>query len=226
MKRLFDIVFSASLLLAVSPLLLICAIGVRLSSPGPVLYAAQRVGKGGVPFAMFKFRTMGVNSGGSVITGAQDARIFPFGAFLRKFKLDELPQFFNVIRGDMAIVGPRPEDPKIVRDHYADWMNETLAVRPGITSPGAVFYYACGEKLVDDTDPEQSYVDRLLPTKLAVERGYLERATFASDLWVIWRTGLAVLGEMRGKPVRPDAADIQAATPWVPAAAFDGLQGG
>lgn len=225
MKRAFDILFSAALLLLLAPVLLICAIGVRLSSPGPVLYAAQRVGQGGVPFAMYKFRTMGVNTGGSVITGARDVRIFPFGGLLRKFKLDELPQFFNVIRGDMAIVGPRPEDPKIVRDHYADWMKETLDVRPGITSPGAVFYYACGEKLVDDADPEQSYVDRLLPTKLAVERGYLERATFLSDLRVIWRTAWAVLGEMRGKPVQPDAADIQAATTWVPATAFDGVQG-
>lgn len=223
MKRAFDIVFSGAVLVLTSPILAICALGVALSSRGPILYAAQRVGQNGHIFAMYKFRTMRLHAGGAVITGARDPRIFRFGGLLRKLKLDELPQFFNVIRGDMAIVGPRPEDPKIVDEHYTDWMRETLAVRPGITSPGAVFYYACGEQLVDDDAPETSYVARLLPAKLAVERGYLERATFLSDLAVIIRTVFAVLGEMSGRPMRPDPSDIDAATRWVPRQAFEGL---
>lgn len=214
MKRAADIVLAGALLLLFSPVLALAAIGVKLSSKGPIFYRAQRIGRGGAPFEMFKFRTMHVHSGGSVITAHGDSRIFSLGLFLRKSKIDELPQFYNVLKGDLSVVGPRPEDPKIVTEHYTDWMMETLDVRPGITSPGAVYYYLLGEELVDLEDPERSYVKRLLPAKLAVDRAYLERATFASDLKVVWLTALAVIGPLVGLHIEPDPRDLAAAERW------------
>lgn len=217
MKRVADIVLSLILLISLSPVLALAAVGVRLSSNGPILYRAQRVGRGGKPFKMLKFRTMHMHSGGPVITSNGDSRIFAFGSFLRKSKIDELPQFYNVLKGDLSVVGPRPEDPKIVSEHYTDWMMETLDVRPGITSPGAVYYYLLGEELVDPIDPERSYVERLLPAKLAVERAYLERANFFSDLKVVGLTALAVIGPPFGLHIKPDACDLAAAEHWAPA---------
>jgi len=224
MKRGFDILFALCLLVAVSPLFLLAALGILISSPGPVFYRAQRAGAGNQPFEMLKFRSMHINQGGSVITSAGDARIFGFGKFLRKAKIDELPQFLNVLKGDMSVVGPRPEDPKIVENHYTDWMMQTLDVRPGITSPGAVFYYACGEDLVDPEDPEGSYAEKLLPPKLAVEMAYIQRANFFSDLFVIVHTAAAIVGEMISRPVAPSSQDIDAASQWVPPAAFKAIR--
>ena len=124
---------------------------------------------------------------------------FAFGAFLRKAKIDELPQFWNVLKGDMSIVGPRPEDPRIVSGYYTDWMRETLAVRPGVTSPGALWGYTHGEVLLEPTDPEGSYVRRQMPVKLAIERAYLEHATFLRDVGVVLRTVWTVLLIITGK---------------------------
>lgn len=113
MKRTTDIALAVILLILLSPVLLLAAIGVRLSSNGPIFFRAQRVGRDGTQFEMLKFRTMHMHSGGPVITSHGDSRIFAFGSFLRKFKIDELPQFYNVLKGDLSVVGPRPEDPKI-----------------------------------------------------------------------------------------------------------------
>ena len=111
LKRAFDIAVALTSVILLSPLLLIGVVGIALTSPGPILYRAQRGGRDGVPFVMYKLRTMHVSDGqGSAITAPGDRRVFPFGAFLRKVKIDELPQFFNILKGDMAIVGPRPED--------------------------------------------------------------------------------------------------------------------
>lgn len=221
MKRFFDIVVSLVVLVAASPLLLISALAIRLASPGPVLYRAIRVGRDGKLFEMLKFRSMHVSTGGAVITSNGDARVFPVGRLLRRLKLDELPQFINVLEGKMSIVGPRPEDPKIVDGFYTPWMRETLRVRPGITSPGSIFYYACAEKMIDDADPERSYVENFLPPKLAVERAYLDRATLGSDVMVVLRTAAAIVGDAIGRPVFPSARDVSAAAAWVPASAFE-----
>lgn len=215
MKRAVDITISVCVLLATSPILLLAAVGIRLSSPGPIFYRALRVGIGGQNFSMLKFRSMHISNGGAVITVSQDPRIFRFGDLLRKLKIDELPQFFNVLRGDMSIVGPRPEDPKIVAQAYTTWMRETLAVRPGITSPGAIFYYACGEQLVDPANPEGSYIKNLLPPKLAIDRGYIERATTASDLACILRTAASILLAAVGISIKPSTRDCTAARPWM-----------
>jgi lipopolysaccharide/colanic/teichoic acid biosynthesis glycosyltransferase len=199
---------------------LMVAVAVKLTSPGPIFYRARRVGKSGTSFAMLKFRTMNVQNGGAVITSKGDTRIFPVGAILRRLKIDELPQFVNVLMGDMAVVGPRPEDPKIVENHYSSWMIETLSVSPGITSFGAVFYYGYVEDLVDVFEPEMSYVNLILQPKLAIERAYIERATFISDVHCIILTAVAIVGAAAGYPVSPPRQDLQSALKWVPKSAF------
>jgi len=218
MKRLIDIVLAGVMLLLGLPLMLVATIGIKLNSPGPILYHATRVGMEGKSFKMFKFCSMDAaptESGGAVITVHGDKRIFGFGTFLRKTKVDELPQLLNVLLGNMSIVGPRPEDPKIVELYYADWMKNTLSVRPGITSPGSIFYYGSYEKLINEEDPEGSYATLILPPKMAVERAYLERATWLSDLVCIAHTALAILGKMTNHPVLPLARDRKAALKWV-----------
>ena len=211
------------LLFLTSPLLLIAVIGIKFTSPGPIFYKATRVGRGGSLFTMLKFRSMHVanpDSVRTVITAHEDARIFGLGAILRKTKIDELPQLVNVIRGDMSIVGPRPEDPKIVEKYYSNWMRETLTVLPGVTSPGSIFYYTDGEQLISEEDPEGSYVARLLPPKMAIERAYLERANWVSDLVCIGHTALAIGGIVIGRRVPLFTSDKEAALKWVDAAAF------
>ena len=214
-KRLFDILFALAILLLSFPVLLLAALGIKLLSSGPVFYRAKRVGQNMQVFDMLKFRSMHVGSDkGSAITGPSDSRIFPFGALLRKTKIDELPQFLNVLKGDMSIVGPRPEDPGIVEKSYLPWMKETLDVQPGITSPGAIYYYAYGLELLSDDDIEGSYVDRLLKPKLALERAYLDRAGFWSDLYYVILTFFAVIANALGRRIPPASADMKAAEKW------------
>jgi lipopolysaccharide/colanic/teichoic acid biosynthesis glycosyltransferase len=216
-KRLFDIVVAALVLVATLPLTAASALAVRLGSPGPIFYRAARAGVGGRPFAMLKFRTMHVaDRQGPEITAPGDARIFAAGVWLRRLKLDELPQFWNVLTGDMSIVGPRPESLAIVDAHYAPWMRETLAVRPGITSPGAIFGYTHADALLDPADPEGSYVRHVLGPKLAIERAYLDRATFVADIAVMLRTGWTILLVAAGRTRFALPFDAQAAARWHP----------
>lgn len=215
MKRLFDIILSVVGLVVTFPLLIFAYVGIKLTSPGATLYRAVRIGKDQKPFQMLKFRSMHIVENGAVITSKNDPRIFGFGKFLRKSKIDELPQLWNALKGDMSIVGPRPEDPKIVRESYTDWMLETLGIRPGVTGPGAIYFYGYGEKLVSDDAPEQSYVEDLLPPKLAIERAYLERATLLTDIIVMVQTLWAIVKVVRGKPVTLPHQDIAMAQHWV-----------
>jgi lipopolysaccharide/colanic/teichoic acid biosynthesis glycosyltransferase len=215
LKRALDIVISALLLLAGLPFMAVAALGIKLTSPGPMFYMAQRMGRLERPFAMAKFRTMHVRQeADSQITAPNDARIFRFGGFLRLTKIDELPQLWNVLNGDMSIVGPRPEAVGIVRDHYTDWMKETLRVRPGVTSPGALFGYTHGDAYLDDADPEGSYLANLLGPKLAIERAYIERANVLADIGVMFRTALAVVLIAAGKREFALPAEAEAAKPW------------
>jgi len=200
-KRLFDVVCAAAALVVAAPLIGLAALGIKLTDPGPVLFRARRVGYLGRQFTMYKLRTMkvrgrsgrGAGSRGSVITAHEDDRISPIGKILRRTKIDELPQLFNILRGEMAIVGPRPEDPSIVREHYSPGDLETLGVRPGLASPGSIYQYASGEQLLTGADPAARYVDKLLKTKLALDRVYIRRASLRSDLRIIGRT-LATIG--------------------------------
>ena len=184
-KRAFDFVVAALALPVLAPLWLCLGLAIKLSSPGPVLYRAQRVGKDGVQFALLKFRTMvvGAQASGPPITVQGDNRVTKMGRFLRKSKLDELPQLFNVLRGDMSLVGPRPEDPQYVALYTAE-QRGVLAVRPGITSPASL-HYRNEEALLSGPQWEQNYVDRLLPHKLEIELDYISKRTFWTDLDVI-----------------------------------------
>jgi lipopolysaccharide/colanic/teichoic acid biosynthesis glycosyltransferase len=183
------------LLLVSAPLCLAIAIGIRLSGRGPIFYIAHRAGLGGATFRLFKFRTMRVATAHqSRISSANDSRVFPIGAFLRKWKLDELPQLLNIARGEMAFVGPRPEDPSIVQEFYTSQDRETLNVLPGLTSPGTLYYLTHAEQTLDTLDPERSYVTGPLKTKLEIDRVYFAHRTPASDFRVIARTVAALLG--------------------------------
>lgn len=202
-RRLCDVLCAALALVCVSPLLALAALGIRLASPGPVLYRARRVGRLGRPFTMLKLRTMHVAPAragrGARITATVDPRVFPFGAILRRTKIDELPQLINVLRGDMAIVGPRPEDPAIVRRYYgtADYL--TLRVRPGLASPGSLFQYTHGDALLAGGDPERRYVAQLLPIKLALDLVYVSRASWRYDAGVVLRTCWVIAGILLGR---------------------------
>lgn len=216
-KRLIDGTVAVIALLVLLPILLVTALGIKITSPGPVFYRANRVGKGGSVFSMLKFRTMHVNSDrASAITAPGDRRIFGFGLLLRRLKIDELPQFWNILTGDMSLVGPRPEDPKIVEQNYTGWMRETLLVAPGVTGPGSVYGYIFGDTLLDDADPEGSYARNLLPPKLALERAYLERADVLSDIGYILLTAWAIVAHVLGSEVRLSRADVEGARRWVP----------
>lgn len=202
-------------LLLAAPLMLIIAIGIRLSDPGPVFYFAERAGVGGVVFRMFKFRTMRIAPGpGSRIAKARDPRAFAFGALLRRLRLDELPQLWNIIRGEMAFVGPRPEDPWFVDHVYTAADRKTLEAPPGLTSPGTLYYLTYyltqAEQFPDNTDTEASYISGPLKLKLALDRAYVRNASAAYDLRLavqtIWVLGCVAAGRRQFPEYRFEAA--------------------
>ena len=188
MKRAFDLGVALGGLVVLSPLLAAAAGLVKLSSPGPAIYRGVRVGRDGRTFEMLKLRTMhlGADTQGPAVTSATDARITPVGRFLRRTKFDEVPQLVNVLRGEMSLVGPRPEHPEFVK-HYSDAQRVVLSVRPGLTSPAALAYMREEETLVDG-DPVDQYVTTIMPQKLALDLDYVRTATFAGDLKIIGRT--------------------------------------
>ena len=193
-KRLFDMAAAIIGLLLLSPVFLLAFVGIKATSSGPAIYRARRMGQHGVVFVMHKFRTMHVaNQPASVITGVADKRVFGFGRLLRATKIDELPQLYDVLTGTMSIVGPRPEDPKIVEQHYNQLARETLNVASGLASPGSIYNYTHGHLYLRDADPEGSYVRELLPMKLALELVYLRRQSFTGDLLVIARTAITIV---------------------------------
>ncbi|MCC6126041.1 MAG: sugar transferase [Pirellulales bacterium] len=219
MKRPFDIVAAAAALIVLSPIFLIAALGIRLSSRGPVLYRATRAGKNGRPFVMHKFRTMRIEQGNraSAITAAGDDRVFAVGRLLRALKIDELPQLYDILRGEMSLVGPRPEALEIVRDHYAPEHWETLAVRPGLASPGSIYNYTHGEKLIGKENPERDYLEKLLPLKLALDEVYVRQAGFVYDLRIIVRTAMVIVQIALGKRRFADPPEMKAIERIVPA---------
>jgi len=191
-KRLFDIVASAFGLLLLSPLLLLAALWIRLDSPGPALFRQTRVGRFGVPFTIHKFRTMRVEPGAAITVGA-DPRITRSGTLLRSTKLDELPQLWDVLRGAMSLVGPRPELPRYVELYPANLREQVLAVRPGITDPASLAFSHEAELLAAAADPEREYREVILPAKLRLSAGYAARAGLATDLGLILKTLARVL---------------------------------
>ena len=165
-KRLFDLVAAAVGLLLLAPLLLLLALLIKLDSPGPVFFRQVRVGWRGRPFRIFKFRTMAVDltPGGAQLTVAGDARITRTGNWLRRYKLDDLPQLIDVLRGTMSLVGPRPEVPRYVERYPAAWRDRVLSVRPGITDLASVHYRDENALLARAVDPEREYIEVILPS--------------------------------------------------------------
>ncbi len=189
MKRLFDIVCSFFGLVFLSWLFVFVALWVGLSSKGGVFYRQRRVGRCNRDFTIYKFRSMRVNSDrqGFLTIGERDGRITKAGVFIRKYKLDELPQFFNVLRGDMSFVGPRPEVRKYV-ELYTEEQKKVLTVRPGITSLSSIKYRNENEILSRSDNPEQYYIDVIMQDKLAIELDYLEQRSLLTDIKVIFQT--------------------------------------
>ena len=201
-KRLVDVLCAAIGLIVLSPVLAIAAIVIRFVSNGPILYRARLTGRGGRCFTMYKLRTMHVAQVESPsIAAARDPRVFPFGGWLRRVKLDELPQLVNILRGDMSIVGPRPEHPWIVANHYSPADHELLRVRPGLTSPGTLYDYTHGEDLIGAVDPERSYVERFLPIRLALDHVYLHHASLRCDAALVGRTLGLIAATLCGRRV-------------------------
>jgi lipopolysaccharide/colanic/teichoic acid biosynthesis glycosyltransferase len=194
-KRLFDLLLAGVGLLALSPLLLLIALWIRLDSPGPALFRQERVGRFGVPFRIHKFRTMthaALPTGPQITVGA-DARITRAGRWLRRYKLDELPQLFDVLRGAMSIVGPRPEVPRYVCLYPPALRDKVLSVRPGITDLASIRFRDENALLAASADPEREYTEVVLPAKLRYAAEYVDHATLGTDLRLIGLTLKALL---------------------------------
>jgi len=189
MKRCFDIAFSLLLLCMLCPLWISISIVVIADSKGGAFFRQTRVGKDGKNFRLWKFRTMRPmsESAGQLTVGANDMRITNAGKTLRKFKLDELPQLFNVLIGDMSLVGPRPEVPKYVA-MYTPEQRRVLSIRPGITDHASLLYYEENELLAQSEDPEKTYITEIMPAKLALNLEYLNSNSFRGDIIIILRT--------------------------------------
>jgi len=187
-KRLFDLLLSLAGLLLLSPLMLAVAAWIKLDSPGPVFFRQERVGRFGVPFRIHKFRTMTHGGTGSLLTVGADARITRAGAFLRRSKLDELPQLIDVLLGSMSLVGPRPEVPRYVAMYPQTLRDKVLSVRPGITDVASIEYRDENDLLARAADPEREYVDVVMPAKLALAAHYVDHASLRFDMQLILRT--------------------------------------
>jgi lipopolysaccharide/colanic/teichoic acid biosynthesis glycosyltransferase len=189
-KRALDLLGAVLALLLLWPLLLVVAAIIKRDSPGPVFFRQTRVGRHGVPFQIHKFRTMRHGAAGLQITVGSDSRITRSGTWLRRTRIDELPQLIDVLQGTMSLVGPRPEVPRYVALYPAELRLRILAVRPGITDPASLLYIDESERLAGAEDPEREYVDNILPAKLKHAADYAEHATLARDVAVLWRTFL------------------------------------
>ena len=196
MKRLFFILFSGIGLLIISPLFLIVAIWIKLDSPGPIFYRQVRVGRYNKDFRIFKFRSMRIGSdNGSLVTiGGRDPRITRSGYFIRKFKIDELPQLINVLVGDMSLVGPRPE----VRHYVNYWTEEqmhVLDVRPGITDPASIKFRNENELLAQAEDPEKYYIEVIMQEKIKLYLDYVKKNSLWYDIKLIFQTFWVIIKE-------------------------------
>jgi len=207
MKRVVDVALSALALALLWPLGLVVAAAVRLGDGGPAFFRQERVGRGGRRFRMWKFRTMTVGSerSGRHLTVSGDARITRVGAVLRRTKLDELPQLLNVLRGEMSLVGPRPEVPRYVAFYNAE-QRPVLRLTPGITDPASLRYRDESEELSGSAEPERMYVERIMPEKIRLNLAYAARATWRSDLGVIWATVCTLLAPRRARSSQPRSA--------------------
>lgn len=194
MKRLFDIVVSFIVLMLFLPFGILIAIAIMCESRGGVFYRQQRVGKNGIPFRLWKFRTMRVNADklGKLTVGMRDPRITRVGYFIRKSKLDEFPQFINVLVGEMSVVGPRPEVQEYV-DLYTPQQREVLSVKPGITDYASLEYFKENELLGQSENPRETYIHEIMPAKIALNKKYIANPTLSQDIKIMWLTFLKMV---------------------------------
>jgi lipopolysaccharide/colanic/teichoic acid biosynthesis glycosyltransferase len=189
LKRVFDLILSGIGLIVLLPFFLLTSLFIVFTSAGGPFYIQTRVGKHGQHFKLFKFRTMKLNAetGGLITIGGRDSRITRVGFYLRKYKLDELPQLLNVFFGSMSLVGPRPEVPKYVA-LYTEAQKQVLTVKPGITDYASLEYFSENDLLAKSDDPNKTYVEEVLPAKLSLNLKYIREADFRTDIKVILRT--------------------------------------
>jgi lipopolysaccharide/colanic/teichoic acid biosynthesis glycosyltransferase len=194
LKRVFDATTSIFALIVLFPVLVIIALIVRLESPGPAIFRQIRIGRYGRPFVMYKYRTMADCSSefGPRVTVSGDSRVTRFGRFLRRYKVDELPQLLNVFKGDMSLVGPRPEVEEFVLHYPGDIKDKILSIRPGITDNASVAFRDEETLLATSPDPIQLYVQDILPAKLALYLDYIDRRSMIVDLQIILSTFAAI----------------------------------
>ncbi|MCC6600684.1 MAG: sugar transferase [Crocinitomicaceae bacterium] len=189
MKRGFDILFSLFFIILFFPFMFLIAVFIIADSRGGALFRQTRVGKNSRQFRLLKFRTMKVDAekSGQITIGARDERITRVGYYLRKYKIDELPQLLNIFIGDMSVVGPRPEVPRYVA-LYNDEQKKVLTVRPGLTDFASLKYFSESELLARSENPEKTYITEVMPTKLRLNKEYIENVKFSTDLRIIWQT--------------------------------------
>ncbi len=192
MKRVIDLIASLFVLIILLPFLIVLGLLIKITSKGNVFYAQERIGLHFKPFKLFKFRTMYIDADkkGLLTVGDKDSRITSIGYFLRKYKLDELPQLINILKGDMSIVGPRPEVKKYV-DLYDDEQKKVLAVKPGLTDYASIDFINENEILAKRDDPEKAYIEEIMPQKLMLNRKYIDQQSILTDFKII---GLTILG--------------------------------
>ena len=195
MKRIFDIVCSLFILVLFLPVGIFIAIWISLESKGGIFYRQERIGKNGIQFRILKFRSMRKDADklGKLTVGMRDPRITRSGYFIRKYKLDEFPQFMNVLKGEMSIVGPRPEV-KEYTDLYTIEQRKILSVKPGITDFASLAYFKENEILGSSDDPEKTYIEQVMPAKLELNLAYIQNPGIVQDVKIMWRTFVKLIG--------------------------------
>jgi lipopolysaccharide/colanic/teichoic acid biosynthesis glycosyltransferase len=195
MKRLFDFAASSFGLILLTPIFILAALWIKIDSRGPIFFRQERVGFQGSFFRIHKFRTMVLDAEkkGKQITVGADSRITIVGSFLRKYKVDELPQLIDVFVGDMSLVGPRPEVPKYIDCYSDDEKHDVLSVKPGITDNASIEFRDESELLANSKDPEAAYINEVLPKKIALYRKYVKERSFFGDVAIIFKTIFLVL---------------------------------
>jgi lipopolysaccharide/colanic/teichoic acid biosynthesis glycosyltransferase len=194
MIRILDVFFSIFGLLLLSPILFIISLIIQLESKGGIFYLQERIGKNGIPFKLFKFRSMAVGSDskGLLTVGMNDARITKSGQFIRRYKIDELPQLINVLKGEMSLVGPRPEVKKYV-DLYTETQRKVLSVKPGMTDLASIEFSHENEILENQENPEEYYIQEIMPKKIELNMLFIENTNLINYFKLILKTGLKII---------------------------------
>jgi lipopolysaccharide/colanic/teichoic acid biosynthesis glycosyltransferase len=194
MIRILDVFFSITGLVLLSPILFIISVIILIESKGGIFYLQERIGKNGIPFKLFKFRSMaaGSDSKGLLTVGMNDARITKSGQFIRKYKMDELPQLINVLKGEMSLVGPRPEVKKYV-DLYTETQRKVLSVKPGMTDLASIEFSNENELLEKQSNPEEYYIQEIMPKKIDLNMMFIENPNLINYFKLILKTGLKII---------------------------------